>query len=176
MLTEESQEKRAFSTTTGQYCFTRMPFGIAAAPDTFQEIMTKVLGNLKGTSLYLDDILIFTKDKTKHIETLGIVFGKTTEAGLKINPEKCQLLKREVKYLGHIIDKNGIRTDPSKIKAIKTFTKCVKNLRSFLGICNYYRRFIEGYAQKARTLEKLCGMNSSKLLWTEGCERAFSEM
>jgi len=178
LLTEESQEKTAFSTKTGQYCFTRMPFGIAAAPGTFQELMTKVLGNLKGTSVYLDDILVFTKDKTEHIETLGIVFRKIKEAGLRINPEKCQLLKREVKYLGHIIDKNGVRTDPSKIEAIKTFTrpKCVKNLRSFLGICNYYRRFIEGYAQKARTLEELCGMNSPKLLWTEGCERAFSEM
>ena len=74
-----------------------MPFGIAAAPGIFQKLMTKVLGNLKGTLVYLNDILVFTKDTTKHIKTRGIVFRKIKEAGLRINPEKCQLLKCEVK-------------------------------------------------------------------------------
>ena len=78
----------------------------------------------------------------------------------------------------HIIDKNGVGTDPSKIEAVQSFDrpKCVKNLRSFLGICNYYRRFIVDYSKKARKLEALCGNGNSRLVWTEDCETAFKEM
>ena len=177
-MSKDSQEKTAFSTKAGQYCFTRMPFGIAAAPGTFQEMMTKVLGDLKGALVYLDDILVYSKGKAEHVRILGKVLEKIGKAGLRINPEKCHLLRREVKYLGHVIDKDGVRTDPLKVEALKTFVKpkCVKNLRSFLGICNYYRRFIEGYAKKARVLEELCGKNNPKLIWTKDCDKAFLEM
>ena len=92
------------------------------------------------------------------------------KAGLRINPEKCHILKEEVKFLGHIINKKGIQTNLEKTEAIRSFQrpKCVKNLRSFLGICNYYRRFIQKYAEKARALEELCGRNKeNKLIWLE---------
>ena len=78
-MDHESQEKTAFSTKGGQYCFTRMPFGIAAAPGTFQALMTKVLGNLKEAIVYLDDILIFTRDKMEHVHVLGEVLQKIKE-------------------------------------------------------------------------------------------------
>ena len=179
-LDKESQEKTAFSTKSGQFCFTRMPFGIAAAPGTFQELMTKVLGDLKneGTSVYLDDILIFTETVEEHYEVLEKVIRRIGQAGLRVNPDKCKLLRTEIKFLGHIINKQGIQTDPDKLKAIESFEKpkCIKNLRSFLGICNYYRRFIQDYAKKARNLEELCGRNKDKLIWTETCDKAFSEM
>ena len=178
-LDEESQEKTAFSTKQGQYCFTRMPFGIAAAPGTFQEMMTKVVGGIKGATVYLDDILVYTKDREQHYIVLNQVLDNIRKAGLRVNPEKCQLLKREIKFLGHIVNEDGVKTDPSKIEAIRTFgkPKCVKNLRSFLGICNYYRRFIKEYAKKARVLEQLCGSNNNKKLnWTSELELAFEEM
>ena len=174
-LDEESKEKTAFSTKMGQFCFNRMPFGIAAAPGTFQELMLKVLKNMEGTAVYLDDILIFTKSSEHHYEVLEEVLKKIKDAGLRINPEKCHILRQEVKFLGHIINGDGIQTDPSKTEAIRTFQKpkCIKNLRSFLGICNYYRRFIKGYAEKSRILEELCGKKEKKLVWTDKCENSF---
>ena len=160
-LEEESQEKTAFSTKTGQYCFKRMPFGIAAAPGTFQELMTEVLKGIKSATVYLADILVFTESKEEHFEILEEVLERIRQAGLRMNPEKCQVFRTEVKYLGHIISKDGIQTDPSKLTPIQSFErpKCVKNLRSFLGICNYYRKFIKEYAKKSRALEQLCGLN-----------------
>ena len=174
-LDEESKEKTAFSTKMGQFCFNRMPFGIAAAPGTFQELMLKVLKNMEGTAVYLDDILIFTKSSEHHYEVLEEVLKKIKDAGLRINPEKCHILRQEVKFLGHIINGDGVQTDPSKTEAIRTFQKpkCIKNLRSFLGICNYYRRFIKGYAEKSRILEELCGKKEKKLVWTDKCENSF---
>jgi len=99
-------------------------------------------------------------------------------AGLRINPGKCHILKKEVKYLGHIINKDGIQTDQSKLEAINTFQrpKCIKGLRSFLGIRNYYRRFIKKYAKKSRALEEQCGRNKNKLIWTDTCIEAFEDM
>ena len=179
-LEEESQEKTAFSTKEGQYCFTRMPFGIAAAPGTFQEMMTKVLEGMEtnGTVVYLDDILIFSRSEEEHYRIIKEVLERIKEAGLRINPEKCHLFKKELKFLGHIISEEGIKTDPNKIVAIKTFDrpKCIKNLRSFLGICNYYRRFIKEYSKKARALEEICGKNKEKLIWTDNCDKAFEDM
>ena len=177
-LDEESKEKTAFSTKTGQYCFNRMPFGIAAAPGTFQELMNKVLDKMKNTVVYLDDILIFTESKEQHYEVLDKVLKRITKAGLRINPNKCHILKEEVKFLGYIINEKGIKTDPTKLEAISSFEKpkCIKNLRSFLGICNYYRKFIKDYAKKAKLLEGMCGLNNKKLIWTENCEKTFEEM
>ena len=86
-----------------------MPFVIAAGPGTFQEMMTKVLEDLMGALVYLDDILVYSKGKAKHVRILGKVLEKIGKAGLRVNPEKCHLLRREVKYLGHVIDKDVSR-------------------------------------------------------------------
>ena len=133
---------------------------------------------MKGAVVYLDDILVYSKSKSEHIQILEEVLKKIKEAELRINPEKCHFLKRQVKYLGHIIDKEGIKTNPEKIEAIKLFGRpsCTKKLKSFLGICNYYRRFINNYAKKARILESLGGAKNQKLVWTEECNKAFKEM
>ena len=179
-LTEDSQEKTAFSTRTGQFCFNRMPFGIAAAPATFQKLMNIVLGKSlwKIAIVYLDDILIFSKSKEEHISRINEVLSKVKEAGLKINPEKCSFLKNETKFLGHIINGEGIKVDETKIEAIKRFQrpKCLKQLRSFLGLCNYYRKFIKDYSRYARVLESMCGNNKDKLIWSENCEKSFEEL
>jgi len=178
-LDEASQDKTAFSTKSGQYCFRRMPMGIAAAPGTFQELMTAVLQPIKkGASVYLDDILIATATEEEHYRVLREVFSRIQDTGLKVKPEKCKFLQQEVKFLGHVLNKEGIKTDPEKITTIQNFQrlKCIKNLRSFLGICNYYRRFINGYAKKAKTLEGLCGSNKERLIWTDECENAFIDL
>ena len=98
-LSEDSQEKTAFSTKQGQYCFNRMPFGIAAAPGTFQEMMNKVIGKIKGAMVYLDDILIFTETRDRHYEIIRTVLTAIKNAGLRVNPEKCQFLRDEIKLL-----------------------------------------------------------------------------
>lgn len=177
-LEKSSQEKTAFSTKKGQYCFTRMPFGIAAAPGTFQELMTTVLGETQSAMVYMDDILIYSENAADHYKTLDSVLKEIVKAGLRVNPKKCILLRKEVKFLGHILDKDGIRTDPSKIESIKNFErpKCVKQVRRFLGMCNYYRKFIKGYSAMARALEELCGRNKDKLIWTPACNEAFDEL
>ena len=179
-LEEESQIKTAFSTKKGQFCFNRMPFGIAAAPATFQKMMTQVLGplNWKEAIVYLDDILIFAKDEKEHKERLEKVFQRIKEAGLKISQEKCHFKKKEIKFLGHIINKNGIRTDNEKIRAMQEFEKpkCVKRLRSFLGLTNYYRKFVKDYAKHARVLENLCGASKEKLKWSVECEASFKNL
>ena len=97
-LEEDSKLKTAFSTKLGQFCFNRMPFGIAAAPGTFQELMTKVLGDIEQTVVYLDDILIFSKSLEQHYETLNKVLDQIGKAGLRINPEKCHILKKKLNF------------------------------------------------------------------------------
>ena len=130
-LDETSKMKTAFSTKNEQYYFNRMPFGIAAAPATFQKLMNKVLGSLNWNEavVYLDDILIFSKTKDEHIKRLKNVFQKIKDAGLKLKRDKCQFMKEETKFLGHIINKNGIKTEESKIQSIKDYErpKCIKN-------------------------------------------------
>jgi transposase InsO family protein len=180
-LEDESKIKTAFSTKNGQYCFKRMPFGIAAAPATFQELMVKVLGDLnwKEAVVYLDDILIFAKDKKEHLQRVKNVFQKIKESGLKINPEKCQFLVEKTKFLGYVISKDGIETDKTKIDAINKFQNpsCIKHLRSFLGLTNYYRKFIKDYARYSKVLEGLCGKNKDKkIMWTPECDEAFQKL
>ncbi|MGL5731921.1 MAG: reverse transcriptase family protein, partial [Bacteroidales bacterium] len=97
-LSEDSQEKTAFSTKQGQFCFNRMPFGIATAPGTFQEMMNKVIGKIKGAMVYLDDILIFTETKEQHYEIINTVLTEIKKAGLRVNPEKCQFMRKEIKF------------------------------------------------------------------------------
>ena len=112
-LNEQSKKKTAFSTTNEQYCFNRMPIGIATAPATFQKLINKVLGplNWKEAIVYLDDILIFSSKIKEHIKRVRNILERIKEASLKLNRDKCHFLKTETKFLGHIINKQGIRTD-----------------------------------------------------------------
>ena len=180
-LENDSKLKTAFSTKNGQYCFKRMPFGIAAAPATFQELMTRVLGELnwKEAVVYLDDILIFAKDKEEHFRRVEHIFQKIKESGLRINPEKCQFMVEKTKFLGYVVSKDGIETDKTKIEAIDKFQNpsCIKHLRSFLGLTNYYRKFLKDYAKYSKILEGLCGKNKDKkLTWTKECDEAFQTL
>ena len=166
-LEEDSIPLTAFTVgPLGFYECVRMPFGLTNAPATFQRLMENCLGDLhlRSCIIYLDDIIIFSKTPEEHVQRLGQVFEKLAAAGLKLKPSKCEFFKTEINYLGHVVSREGIRTDDKKIEAIKNWPRPVTNteVRSFLGFTNYYRRFIHKYSQIAKPLNLLITGDSSK--------------
>ena len=146
-MDEESRPLTAFTVgPLGFYECKRMPFGLTNAPATFQRLMENCLGdlNLHWCIIYLDDIVIFSKDSASHLERLETVFRKLEEAGLKLKPSKCELFQRKLAYLGHVISAKGVATDEGKIEAIKNWPTPtnVTEVRSFLGFTGNYCRFI----------------------------------
>lgn len=179
-LHPEDREKTAFTTGgQGLWQFKVMPFGLCNAPATFERLMETVLRGLSPESclVYLDDIIIVGRDFNEHLRNLKKVLEKLREANLKLNPSKCHLFRREVNYLGHIISADGVKTDPQKVSAVKEWSRPqnVHELRSFLGLCTYYRKFVKGFSLIARPLHKLTE-NQQKFLWTDDCEKAFNNL
>ena len=143
-LDEESMPYTAFTVgPLGFYECLRMPFGLTNAPATFQRLMESCLGDLhlNWCIIYLDDIIIFSKTPEEHIERLEGVFAKLQKAGLTLKPSKCEFLKSRITYLGHMVSKDGIETDPKKIAAVQQWPRptTVTQVRKFLGFTNYYR-------------------------------------
>ena len=166
-LDEESIPLTAFTVgPLGFYECVRMPFGLTNAPAMFQCLMATCLDelHLNWCIIYLDDVIIFSKTPEEHVECLAAVFEKISKAGLKLKPSKCEFFKSRINYLGHIVSKNGIETDPKKIEAIQNWPrpKTVHDVRSFLGFTNYYRKFLYKYAQKARPLNQLISGDNAK--------------
>ena len=130
--------------------------------------------NWKIALVYIDDILIFSQNFDQHLDHLGQVFQNLRAANLRIHPGKCKFAAREVKYLGHILSPKGIKVDPSKYSAIETYPvpKNVKNVRAFLGLAQFYRKYIKSFAQIALPLNKLL-RKDVKFEWTEECNQAF---
>lgn len=158
-MKEEDKEKTAFICPLGFYQFERMPQGITGAPATFQRLMEKAVGdmNMLQVIVYLDDLIIFGKTLAEHEERLVKVLDRLREVGLKISLDKCQFCQTKVKYVGHIVTAEGVAADPAKIEAVTTWPKPtnLKTLRSFLGFCGYYRRFIQNYSSIVRPLTDL---------------------
>lgn len=178
-LSEEAKEKSAFCTPGGLYQFKVMPFGLTNAPATFQRLMERVLAGLQWEIclVYIDDVIIFSQTVEQHLDQLEAVFKRLISAGLKLKPKKCNLFRRKVQYLGHVVSDQGIQTDPDKIKAIKDWPNpcTVKEIRSFLGLCSYYRRFVPDFATIARPLIKLTEKNE-EFIWTNDQEQAWEEL
>ena len=178
-LEEDAKEKTAFSTGTGLWQFTVMPFGLCNAPATFERLMEQVLSGLPTSIalLYLDDILVPGRTFNQQIENLRTVFQRLKSARLKLNPKKCILFRKEVKYLGHVVSAHGVVPDPGKIKAIVTWPRpaCVRDVRSFLGLASYYRRFIAGYSEVAAPLH-LYTQKGVPFVWSEAAEAAFTRL
>lgn len=171
--------KTAFSTPKGHFEFTRMPMGLRNSPSTFQRLMNTVLyeiGDVKAI-VYLDDIIVFGNSIKEHNENLAKVLEAMRRHNLKIEPNKCQILKSEIKYLGHIINKDGIRPMDDNIKAIRDMPipKTVKAIRSFLGTVNFYGKFIPKIAEIRKPLNDLLKKNV-KFIWTENCQQAFTKL
>lgn len=186
-VTEGDKPKTAFCTPFGLFEWNRMPFGLCNAPSTFQRLMERLFGDQQCQSLllYLDDIVVFSTSIAQHLERLEVVLGRLKQEGLKARLEKCAFLQQEVKYLGHVISSRGVATDPDKIKAVAQWPRpsSVTELRSFLGFCSYYRRFVEGFAKLAAPLHKLVGEfagakgnwtgKSFSSAWSERCQVSF---
>ena len=118
-----------------------MPFGLTNAPATFQQLMNEIFKEdpFKQVLIFLDDLLVYSETPTEHLEHLEKVFLKLRAAGLKLKPKKCDLFQTQVNYLGHILDKTGIRPDPKKIEAVRDWErpKTVTQVRSFTAFCNF---------------------------------------
>jgi transposase InsO family protein len=175
----ESKEKTAFSVKRGLFQYRKMPFGMANSPSTFERLMEIVLSGLqyKICVLYLDDILTFSTSVDQMIENLEEVFQRFKKANLKLKPSKCKLFQRSVDFLGHVVSAEGVSCDPKKIEAVQNWPKPknVKDVRSFTGFCQYYRKFVKGFSTIAAPLYALTQKNA-KFRWTDECDLAFNTL
>ena len=172
----------------------RMPFGLCNAPSTFQRAMEKCLGDLNHTCcvVYLDDIIVFSENIDDHVARLSAVIERLTQHGFKLKASKCRLLQTRVKYLGHVLSENGIETDPDKTESVRNWPtpQNVKELRAFLGLAGYYRKFIPNFSKIACPLNELLGgprkrKTKSKTspdqppppwVWSERRDQAFQQL
>lgn len=158
-MAPESRAVTAFSTPQGHFQWKRMPFGLKSAPITFQRMMNTIFAEEIGKDVYvyLDDVIICGKDLRSHLGSLESVLLKLRDSGLKAKLTKCEFLKSRIKFLGHVVDGDGIHTVEDKILAVKNFPqpKNAENVRSFLGLCGYYRSFVKGFSKIASPLNTL---------------------
>ena len=156
-LEEDSRKYLVINTSRGLKEYTRMPYGVKPASGIFQRFIENKLKNIPNTSVKIDDIAVTGPDDKTHLETLKKVFDVLKDIGATINQKKCEFFADEIEYVGFIIDKNGLRTNPKKVKAISEIPipTCVKQLQSFLGCINYYSRFIPNLEEIAKPLYRL---------------------
>ena len=176
-LKKEDRHKTAFSAgSRGLYEYNRMPMGLVNAPATFARLMQACLGE-ENIILYLDDILVFADSFAQMITRLRWTFVKLRNYGLKIKPKKCVLFQTSVQFLGHVVSAKGIETDPDKVKAVTDCVKpmSVKEVRSFLGLTGYYRKFVPKYSSIASPLTNLT-KDDVVFEWTEECQEAFDNL
>ena len=178
-MSPTDREKTAFCVPDGLFEFKVMPFGLSNAPATFQRLMDLLLAGLKWNTclVYLDDVIVVGSTFEEHLFRLREVFQRFRDAGLKLNPNKCSFCQTEVHFLGHIISARGIRTDPTKTNLVASWPvpTSTKEVQKFLGLANYYRRFVPNFAAKAKPLHKLTE-KTAKFKWSVQCQEAFSEL
>lgn len=178
-IAESDKEKTAFSTPLGHLHFLRMPFGLKGAPATFQRLMDNTLAGLLGSDcfVYLDDIVVYSQNIQEHLQKLNRIFERISNAKLKLQPEKCNFFKKEIIYLGHKCTAKGCEPDPEKTSAIQNIQKPenIKQVQSFLGIANYYRRFIPNFSKTSLPLVKLT-RKQVRFNWNQECEEAFNKL
>ena len=174
-----NQEKAAFVTSSGLYEWTVMPFGLCNAPSTFARLMELVLKGLhwKICLIYLDDVIVMGRTFEEELERLKEVFERLARAGLKLKPKKCFLFQKRVSYLGHVVTEEGIAADPEKVEQVRTWPTPENSteVKSFLGLASYYRRFIPDFSTIAKPLYKLTEAKA-EFAWTEQCQLAFDSL
>lgn len=178
-IAEADIHKTAFMTRYGQFEWVVMPFGLCNAPSTFQSLMHKVFAPLldKSVVIYLDDILVFSKDMDEHLVHLREVLQRLRDSQLRAKRSKCLFGAPEVEYLGHIVSGAGVQVEATKVKAVQEWPQPadVSQLRSFLGLCSYYRRFIGGFSRTAVPLFRLT-RKEERWHWDDAHEGAFNAL
>ena len=178
-VNSSSQDKTGFVTHEGVWRFKKLPFGLINSPATFAMVLAKALNgiNWKFAMTYVDDIIIFSSDFNQHLRHLQLLFQKLREANLKIKPTKCDFAADNVTYLGHVITEDGNKVDQKKVEAVRDFPvpKNESQLRSFLGLCQYYRRFVFGFSHLSGPLNNLL-KKSEKFVWTDECQKSFEKL
>ena len=176
---DQDKAKTAFITRRGLFQFTVMPFGLANAPATFQRLMELVMHGLQWEHclIYLDDIIVFGRNFDETLNRLEMVLGRLRGAGLKLKPTKCHWFKRSVKFLGHVVSAKGVQCDPDKLACIVNWhaPRTVREVRSFLGLVSYYRRFIPDCSTVMKPLLSLL-RKKVRFVWNSLCEEAFENL
>ena len=178
-MDQADKEKTAFVCKEGLFQFNLMHFGLTNAPSTFERLMEMVLAGLQYQIclIYLDDVIVYGKSFEEEISRLGKVFCRLQDAGRKLKPQKCVLFQKQVTYLGHIVSERGVAPDPAKIESVKGWPTPtnVTEVRSFLGLAAYYRRFIKDFSRIASPLHRLTE-KGRMFSWDETCQTAFEEL
>ena len=149
----EDVHKTAFRTTFGLYEFLVMPFGLTNAPATFNRMMDRIFRSYRSfMGTFFDDIIVFSKNDAEHRKHLAMVFAELSKHRLVVNGKKSEFFLEEIHFLGHIISKDGVRMDPAKVEAIRSWPdlRTLHDVHSFLGLCSYYRRFIRYFIELLR--------------------------
>ena len=173
-LEEGSREFTTINTHKGLFCYNRLPFGIASAPSIFQRVMDTLLQGIPGVCVYIDDILVSGRSEEEHLAHLAEVLKRLADSGMRLKREKCSFLLSSVEYLGHVISSEGLKTSDSKVKAVSNapVPTNVSELRSFLGLVNYYGKFLPDLATILAPLYDLL-QKRKKWSWQKPQEEAF---
>ncbi len=177
----DSKEKTTFNSKMGSYYFNVMPFGLVKAPATFQSLIDRIYRDIqyKFMNGYFDDLSIYSKTFKEHLLHLREVFDRLRKNKLQAKITKCKFVQRETVFLGHLVSAEGIKPDPDKIKAVREWRipRSKKDIRSFVGLCSYYRKFIPHFATIAEPLHRLQSIKETVVFeWKEEQQRAFKSL
>ncbi|CAH8533730.1 unnamed protein product [Schistosoma turkestanicum] len=174
----EDIEKTTVTTPFGLFEFLRMPFGLRNAAQTFQRFIDSIVRDFDFVHVYIDDLVIASTNVDEHYQHLKLLFRRLSDNGILINPDKCELGKAEIKFLGHVIRHEGILPCEDKVRTIMEYTvpSSLKELKALLGLVNFYRRFIPHAAERLRPLTDLLRGNPRKLELNDDARTAFSEI
>lgn len=179
LIDKSDREKTAFTSSFGHYQYKRCPFGLKTIPGFFQSLLNGILTGLQGVKcfVYLDDVVVFGRNLEEHNSKLIDIFDRLESANLKLNPKKCKFLQKEILYLGHVCSKEGVRPDSKLLEAVKKFPvpRNIKQLQSFLGLANYYRKFIVNFSKIAHPLHRLLSKDK-KFQWDKESDEAFEKL
>ncbi|GET61787.1 retroviral-like aspartic protease 1 [Rhizophagus irregularis DAOM 181602=DAOM 197198] len=178
-MKEEDKEKTAFICSQGLYEFNVMPFGLKNALAIFQRTMNKIFKEYldKFMNVYIDDIIIYSKNWNEHLQHIKIVLEELRKANMMLKLKKCEWAKKNVEYLGHIVGTDGLKPDDKKIEKIKNLKppKNIKQIREINGLCSYYRKFVKGYSKIVKPIMELTRKNVP-FVWTDKQQKALEEL
>jgi len=179
LVKADDVQKTAFRSRYGHYEYVVMPFGVTNAPAVFMDYMNRIFRPFldKFVVVFIDDILIYSRTQEEHAEHLRLVLGVLREKQLYAKLSKCEFWMDEVQFLGHVISAQGIAVDPTKVEAVVKWEspKSATEIRSFVGLAGYYRRFIEGFSKIVAPLTLLT-RKDQPFTWTDKCEESFQEL